>query len=296
MNELDLKYLNDLLQKEYGKEVADQILTNFHKNRLTTLRVNTLKSNKEEVIDFLNKSQISFTLYPQIDNAFIINSETNLSNFSIYQEGKIYLQSLSSMLPPFVLNPLPNDHILDMAAAPGGKTSLIAALTNNEACITAIEMNALRAERLKYNLDKLGVKRTTVLVKDARELDEFFRFDKVLLDAPCSGSGTINLNEDSKQRINQDIIMKCQKRQIALLKKGLSLLKKGGILIYSTCSILKEENEEVIKKVINKDYELLPVSFKDYEYLTLLPSLEKTQTIMPDKYFEGFFVAMIRKK
>lgn len=296
MNELDLKCLNDLLQKEYGNEVADQILINFHKNILTTLRVNTLKSNKEEVIDFLNKKQISFTLYPQIDNAFIINSETNLSNFSIYQEGKIYLQSLSSMLPPFVLNPLSNDHILDMAAAPGGKTSLIASLTHNEACITAVETNALRAERLKYNLDKLGVKRTTVLVKDARELDEFFRFDKVLLDAPCSGSGTISLNEDSKQRINQDIVMKCQKRQIALLKKGLSLLKKGGILIYSTCSIFKEENEEVIKKVINKDYELLPVSFNGYEHLTLLPSLENTQTIMPNEYFEGFFVAMIRKK
>ena len=153
------------------------------------------------------------------------------------------------MLPPLILNPKEDAHILDMCAAPGSKTTQLAALINNKACITACEFDKIRAERLKYNLNKLGANRVTVLVKDSRNLDEFFRFDTIMLDAPCSGSGIVLLNEESKQVFNQKVIDKCQKRQISLLKKGLSMLNKNGVLVYSTCSILKEENEQVLKAV-----------------------------------------------
>ena len=115
----------------------------------------------------------------------------------IYKNGKIYLQSLSSMLPPIVLNPMPKNDILDMTAAPGGKTTQIAALSNNEANITACEINKIRAERLRYNLDKQGASSVFVMLEDARNIDNFFSFDQILLDSPCSGSGTININENN---------------------------------------------------------------------------------------------------
>ena len=204
------------------------------------------------------------------------------------------MQSLSSMLPPLILNPKEDAHILDMCAAPGSKTTQLAALTNNKACITACEFDKIRAERLKYNLNKLGTSRVTVLVKDSRNLDEFFRFDTIMLDAPCSGSGTVLLNEESKQVFNQKVIDKCQKRQISLLKKGLSMLNKNGVLVYSTCSILKEENEQVLKACLNNNFELLPIDKEKYD-LPYLPSLENTITIAPTELYEGFFVAKIKR-
>lgn len=294
MDKIDKEFLFQHLSKTYGDEYLDKIIAGLSKTRVTTFRVNVLKSNKEEVESALSSSRISYTNVNNVLNAYIVN-EGSIKDIDLYQDGEIYIQSLSSMLPPIVLNPLESDHILDMAAAPGSKTSQIAALTNNKACITAVEMNPLRAERLKYNLNKLGVTRTTVLVKDARLLDDFYRFDKILLDAPCSGSGTINLNEETKQKINIDVIKKCQSRQIALLKKGLTLLPKNGELVYSTCSIFKDENEEVIKKVLNKNVVLVPIELPSIANLEFLPSMDGTITVMPNEYFEGFFLAKLKK-
>ena len=245
------------------------------------------------MIQFLDKNNISYSAVSDIQNAIIINDSYDVTKTKLYENGAIYLQSLLSMLPHLILNPKEDAHILDMCAAPGSKTTQLAALTNNKACITACEFDKIRAERLKFNLNKLGTSRVTVLVKDSRNLDEFFRFDTIMLDAPCSGSGTVLLNEESKQVFNQKVIDKCQKRQISLLKKGLSMLNKNGVLVYSTCSILKEENEQVLKACLNNNFELLPIDKEKYD-LPYLPCLENTITIAPTELYEEFFVVKIR--
>ncbi len=119
---------------------------------------------------------------------------------SIYKNGELYLQSLSSMLPPIILEPKERTDILDMAAAPGGKTTQIAALTNNRAHITACEKNKIRAERLKYNIDKQGATCVFIMEKDSRYIDNFFSFDQILLDAPCSGSGTLDFKDQNIEK------------------------------------------------------------------------------------------------
>ena len=139
-----------------------------------------------------------------------------------------------------------------MAAAPGGKTSLLSALSGGEAFLTACEKDKIRAERLKYNLAKLSVPRTSVLVQDALSLDEFYRFDKILLDAPCSGSGT--LTPDGEIKISEKLVENSVKLQEKLLRKSLKLLKKGSVMVYSTCSVLKEENEGVLEKVLKEGF------------------------------------------
>ena len=249
MDSFSLEFLKKLLSNEYSNNYVDKILDGYNVNRKTTIRVNTLISTFEEVIQFLDKNNISYSTVNDMPNAIIVNDSYDITKTELYENGAIYLQSLSSMLPPLILNPKEDAHILDMCAAPGSKTTQLAALTNNKACITACEFDKIRAERLKFNLNKLGTSRVTVLVKDSRNLDEFFRFDTIMLDAPCSGSGTVLLKEESKQVFNQKVIDKCQKRHISLLKKGLSMLNKNGVLVYSTCSILKEENEQVLKAV-----------------------------------------------
>lgn len=179
-----------------------------------------------------------------------------------------------------------------MAAAPGGKTTEIAAISQNKAFITACEKNKIRAERLKFNLQKQGVGSVNVMLEDARRLSDFFAFDKILLDAPCSGSGTMSVFDNG---FNMNLIDRSSKTQIELLKKALKILKPGGEVVYSTCSILKQENEEVLKKILqNNNAEIVPIELVND--IPLLPtSINGTLCICPTDLYEGFFVAKIRK-
>jgi len=180
-----------------------------------------------------------------------------------------------------------------MAAAPGGKTTQIATLTNNKCMITACEKNKIRAERLKYNLQKQGVGCVNVMLEDARKLSDFFSFDKILLDAPCSGSGTASVFDAS---FNKELIDRSSKTQEELLRKALKILKVGGEMIYSTCSILAQENENVLKKVLqNSGAEILPV--EPVNGVPVLPtSISGVLCVAPTDLYEGFFVAKIKKK
>ena len=217
----------------------------------------------------------------------------------IYTNGEIYMQSLSSMLPPIILEPKEDTDILDMAAAPGGKTTQIAALTNNKAHITACEKNKIRAERLKYNIDKQGASCVFIMQKDARFIDDFFSFDQILLDAPCSGSGTLDFNDNNIEKyFSKQLIDRSSSVQKTLLSKAIKLLKPGHEMVYSTCSILSCENEDIVAHSIkNENVEIVPIHFEGMEELPLLPTkIHGTLCVCPTDLYEGFFVAKIRKK
>lgn len=182
------EFLIEMLNKQYGEELTNKILEGYKVKRKVTFRVNTLKTTAEGVEKVLKENNIEFEKSIISKDAFIINSvdESEIQKLSLYENGEIYLQSLSSMLPPIILEPKENTDILDMCAAPGGKTTQIAALTNNNAHITACEMNKIRCDRLKYNIEKQGATSIYVMQEDARRINEYFSFDQILLDAPCS--------------------------------------------------------------------------------------------------------------
>lgn len=291
------EFLKEKLEKQYGKELVKEIIRGYESKRPVTLRVNTLKTTVEKVKKVLEDQKISYKAINWSKEAFILEEvrEKSLQDLEIYQNGEIYLQSLSSMLPPILLNPKPNTDILDMAAAPGGKTTQMAALTSNLAHITACELNKIRAERLVYNLQKQGASSVYVMQKDARNLDEFFSFNQILLDAPCSGSGTLQIeNGTMKENVTEKLIQKSVSSQKALLKKAISVLKTGGEMVYSTCSILKEENEEIILPLLKEQQvEICPIQI---ENLPLLPtSIKESICIAPNELYEGFFVVKLRK-
>ncbi len=291
------EFLKEKLEKQYGKELVKEIIRGYESKRPVTLRVNTLKTTVEKVKKVLEDQKIYYKAINWSKEAFILEEvrEKSLQDLEIYQNGEIYLQSLSSMLPPILLNPKPNTDILDMAAAPGGKTTQMAALTNNLAHITACELNKIRAERLVYNLQKQGASSVYVMQKDARNLDEFFSFNQILLDAPCSGSGTLQIeNGTMKENFTEKLIQKSISSQKALLKKAISVLKTGGEMVYSTCSILKEENEEIILPLLKEQQvEICPIQI---ENLPLLPtSIKESICIAPNELYEGFFVVKLRK-
>ncbi len=283
------EFLKEKLNNYYSNELLD-ITKGYSKDRHSSLRINSLKTTKEEVINYLKNNNIDYEEVEWYENAIILKSNFNVRETDLYKEGKIYLQSLSSQIPPLIVDPKSNEQILDMTAAPGGKTTELAALSNNTAMITAIEKNKIRYDRLKYNIEKQGAKRVSILQEDSRNLNEFFIFDKILLDAPCSGSGT-----DSVSTITEELIDRSVNTQKVLIREAIKHLKVNGTLVYSTCSILKEENELIIKELLdeNPNLELEPINIPNIK--TLPSILDGTITIMPNEYYEGFFVAKIKK-
>lgn len=287
--------LEKLLEEQYGTDLKNKIIQGYSKKRFTTFRVNTLLASIDEIKEILNIQKINYKTLEYNSNCFIIENKKDIVNLDIYLEGKIYLQSISSMLPVWFLEPNINETILDMCAAPGSKTTQIAAITENKASITACEVNKIRASRLEFNLNKQKAS-AFVINKSALNLDDFMLFDKILLDAPCSGSGTF---EDGiiPKSFSYELVKNSSELQKKLLNKALKMLKKGSTMIYSTCSILDIENENVINSILKNNKCIIePINSNGIDNLELLPSkVEGALVVMPNEYYEGFFVCKIKK-
>ena len=295
------EFLYNMLVEQYGENITNKIIEGYSKKRKVTLRSNTLKTNEKSIKEKLNDNNINFNKIEWYNDAFIIENvrEDALKELDIFENGEIYLQSLSSMIPPVVLSPQKNENILDMTAAPGGKTTQMAALSNNESMITACEKNKIRSDRLKYNLEKQGATRVNVMLEDARYLSDYFSFDKILLDAPCSGSGTLYLEDKNLCKyFTKELVEKSIKAQEQLLTKALKILKPNGEMVYSTCSILAKENENILNKVLKRfNAEIIPIDKNNFNNVPLLPTkLEGVLCVYPNEIYEGFFVARIKKK
>ncbi len=284
-------FLEEMLKNEYSNYL--DIIEGYGVKRISSIRVNTLKTDVLYVCKIFDELSIHYEQVEWYSDALIVYDEEKIRSLDIYNLGYIYFQSLSSMIPPLVLNCCEGESILDMAAAPGSKTCQIASLTSNLASITAIEKNKIRADRLKYNLEKQGVTRTTVLNVDARTLDEYFSFDKILLDAPCSGSGTIN--SSNVKNFSMELVERSVKTQKELVDKAVKVLKKDGVLVYSTCSILREENDDIVDYILKKGMKLVDLG-KNFSSVPRLDcKYSETLCVCPNKLYEGFFVAKFVK-
>lgn len=298
------EWLENELKSQYNEEQFNKIINGYNSNRKTTFRVNTIKSNKEETIEELEANKIEYEIINneivknvQSPTIFLLENDIEIRKTKIYEEGKIYIQNLSSMIPPLFLNPKEQEDILDMAAAPGGKTTQIAAMSDNKANITACERNTIRLDKMMYNINKQGVN-VYCINKNSLELDDFLKFDKILLDAPCTGTGTINYKTNFKKYLTKSLLEKTIKTQEKLLNKAIKLLKKDGELIYSTCSILKKENDEMIQKILsqNSNIHLEKIDIIEKENINIVKGInDKTITILPDENFEGFYIAKLVK-
>ena len=270
-------------------------------NRKPSLRINPLKGERESTLSELKDVGIELTPSGWYEDGFVIENATEsaIQALPAYAEGRVYLQSLSSMLPPVLMNPKIGTDILDMAAAPGSKTTQIAAITQNGCRITACEMNHVRAERLRHNVSLLGASCVYVMETDSRRLDSVFSFYSVLLDAPCSGSGTLHFEGAAQENagFTEELISKCVRSQKALIAKAISLLKPGQEMIYSTCSVLSRENEDIVSWALSGGgLEIVPLCEDWLDSLPRLPvKLDGTLCVMPDELYEGFYIAKLKK-
>ena len=292
-------YLLNKLTAQYGEALAQEIVQGYGADRAATLRINPLRGDRTQTLAALEAAGIAVQTVPWYADALILTNarEDAVTALDIYARGAVYMQSLSSMIPALFLGARAGENVLDMAAAPGGKTTQIAALTGNGAMITACEKNKIRAERLKFNVDRQGASHVTVMTADAGQLDDLFKFDRILLDAPCSGSGTVQLgNPRSKGNFNDANLAKTTKAQAALLAKAMKLLRPGCEMVYSTCSILEQENEAIVRRVLGKNAEIVPLDLTGFEDVPTLPvKIPGTLCVKPTALYEGFFVAKIRR-
>lgn len=290
----------------YDPLKVDQILQGMMNPRNTTIRVNTIKYNIQDLMRYFKEKNIKFERVLWYSDALIIKNATEkeIQKLEIYEKGYIYLQSLSSMVPPLVLNPKKGEKVLDLTAAPGSKTTQMAALMENEGYILANELDKIRSERLQYNVKSQGAEIVEVINGRGEKIGNSYTeyFDKVLLDTPCSGEGRFWLGKPmtykdwSLKKVNQ--LAKIQKK---LFESAYKATKRNGIMVYSTCTINKEENEYILDWAINNfDIKLLEINLNIKEAIKgdntgLNSSIDKAIKILPSKNMEGFFVAKIKK-
>ena len=282
---------------KYTPVKVDQILLGMTSERYTTLRVNTLKYDIQSLMKYFKEKNIKFERVPWYKDALIIKNanEKQLQKLDIYEKGFIYIQSLSSMVPPIVLNPLPGEKVLDLTAAPGSKTTELAALMNNEGHILANELDKIRCERLRYNVEKQGAEIIEVINGRGEKIGEKYpnTFDKVLLDTPCSGEGRFIVNKIATYRDwSPKTVKELSKLQKKLITSAYNALKPNGIMVYSTCTLNQEENELILDWAINNlNLKLVDINIeiKGAEYA------DKAIRILPSKETEGFFVAKLVK-
>ena len=306
--ELFLERLKRLVPPQKWDETANT----FAEAKPTTFRVNTLKASPETLREKLEHQNFRLEKVSWYADAFILRGGRlrELQETEIYQKGEIYVQSLSSMIPPLVLHPQPGETVLDLTAAPGSKTTQIACLMKGEGRIVANDNNRIRFFRLKANVDLQGARNVELSLRHGELFGRDFpeSFDRILLDAPCSAEGRFNVREPATYKYWKPAkIKEMARKQKNLIISAVRALKPDGVLIYSTCTFAPEENEGVLNWLVGKfggaiqiEKISLPMTnqtggLAKWENETFHPSIRAALRIVPTATMDPFFLAKIRK-
>ncbi|MBY9000572.1 MAG: RsmB/NOP family class I SAM-dependent RNA methyltransferase [Candidatus Heimdallarchaeota archaeon] len=286
--------------KQWGEEFAENVLNSFRENIPMYIRVNTLKADCEDVKRSLSEYEIKYVVINSIPNLVRIDeTPIPIPRLEEFKSGKIVIQQKASALVSLVLDPQPDEKILDMCASPGGKTSHIAALTGSGKNILAVDLNKDRVKILTERLKLLGVKETEIRSMDARNLTTKVKtkYDKILLDPPCSGSGTYSSRPDIKWRMKQRDLGWYIKLQSDLLDESSKLLGSDGHLVYSTCSLFEEENHDIISKFLENNSNFSLIEASPMIGVSSNKLYNKAQELFPHLHeTEGFFIAKMKKE
>lgn len=280
------KWIVEELMKSNDEKEVEQICKNSNIKPKVTIRVNTLKINKQELIERLKEKNTECKeTAEKLDDFLILEKVKNIENVEEFKQGYFTIQDISAGQTAKILNPQPGELVLDACSAPGGKTTYMAELMKNKGKIEAWDIHEHRTKLVEKNAQRLGIDIIETKVNDASLYDESLKekFDKILLDVPCLGIGVIKRKPDIKWQRKPEDIEKITEIQKKILNNCSKYLKNNGTIVYSTCSILKDENEEVVNEFLkeNSEYYIKP---------------EETRNILPNQEEDGFFICKIYKK
>jgi NOL1/NOP2/sun family putative RNA methylase len=294
------------------QENLEEVFLSFCERHPSTFRANTLKITPEDLVKELAKQGIEVAPVSWYHNAFVLQNvpQKTISATNLYNNGFLYIQSLSSMIPPLVLNPQPQEKVLDIAAAPGSKTTQIAMMMDNSGELIANDISRVRMYKLVANLQQQGVTIAKTFTRPGEALWKMFPeyFDKTLVDVPCSMEGRF-YTEDEKTYRDWSIkkIRELENKQRFLLRSAISATKPGGTIVYSTCTLAPEENEGVIDWILKKEegaIEVEKIELPEIPFISPLTSWKTkeynaqvalTARILPSKHMEGFYIAKLKK-
>lgn len=305
------KILIARLEKLLSKNKFYQTLRAFSEKRPATFRTNTLKITSSDLVERLENNGFKIKKVNWYKDAFIYSgSQRDLEKTDFYKNGFFYIQSLSSMIPPIILEPKPGEKILDITAAPGSKTTQIAGMMQNRGEIVANDVSKVRLEILKANLIKQGVNIVKTSNNDARNvwLENREYFDRTLADVTCSMEGTISsFDRNTYKGWSPENIKILSHKSKYILRSAVSSTRVGGRVVYSTCTLAPEENEEVIDWILEKEKNSLTVEriyvpgivtdsgVLEWEGKRYSSQVANTVRIIPSELMEGFFIATLRK-
>ncbi len=281
--------------KFYDRPFTEELLKANNNKPDLTLRVNNLVTNKDELKQLLKKVNLGFTEAEYLDQFIRLNNLTNITAWDYFTKGYFAVQDESTGIPPILLDPKPGMRILDFCAAPGGKSAHLAELMNNEGEIIAIDKFESRLKILEENLKRMQVKNVKTVATDAKDFVDDKKFDGVLVDAPCSGLGTLRKKPDIKWKKDLLDIRKLSVTQKELLKSAAKHVADGGYLVYSTCTIDPEENYGIINDFLmeNPDFELVKANDNFDE--SLIDPNGCIQTYTNIHQIDGSFAAKLKK-
>ncbi len=298
----------------------ERVLNIFNQRARTTIRLNGLRGDVKETYKMLKSRGYELESILWSPNTYFVNNKdkAEISQIEEYRHGLFYIQDLSSILAALILDAKPKDKVLDMCSAPGSKTTHIADLTNNKAIIMANELEVSRTNSLRNVIEQFGAENTKITLSDGRDFGKKYPdyFDKVLLDAPCSGEGRIYMRGPKPLRFwSIKKIKSLSMVQEELIESAFITLKTGGTLVYSTCTLEPEENEAVVTSLLkrHKNAQVVELDlvnsnlFKQFKKFTSPgithwsgkdydPSVKKSIRILPSSEMMGFYIAKIVKK
>lgn len=300
------------LSRIVPKTMWEKVINSFSEPKQTCFRINSFYTTTSQVEQWLQKQNIPYQIYDTPYPGFFViepSYRTQLTHSDLAIKRHIYIQNPSSMLPVATLNPQPNEHILDLTAAPGSKTTLISELMQNSGRLAAVEKAKSRFHHLNANLKEHGCQNVKTYLKDGRRVGPLCPawFDRILLDTPCSSESRFRNNQPSTyQYWNLKKIKAMQHKQFCLLESAVKALKPGGTLVYSTCTFAPEENEININSLlqrypqmqlaaINRAHLPLLPSIQQWDNTTLANEIQNTLRTQPTNLFDGFFVAKMTK-
>jgi len=260
-------------------------------------RVNTLRITREALLQKLVQDGIDAGSFPLLDEAIQLQGVSSPARLEAYEAGLLYFQDPGSILVAHCLGPCPGDQVLDVCAGPGGKATHIAAMMKNDGTVWALDVHKHRVELIEDNARRLGVKIIKARQCDATDelAGEYGDMDKVLIDAPCSGVGVIRRRVDLKWRLRPEQVEELARLQYAILEKAAACVRPGGIVVYSTCTVTRKENADVVLKFLDHH----PAFSPDPEFPLILEKYLTSEgfvQIWPgDENMDGFFIARLRR-
>lgn len=287
-----------LLIKQYGENTAKKIMSGLNTVPKVSIRVNELNSDYDEVYDKLEEMEYEVSEGVICPEAINIKGGKSITENPLFKEGKITVQDESAMLVAPLLDLEEGMTVTDLCSAPGGKTTHIAEILRNTGEINAFDLHESKLGLIKENCDRLGITNVTICAGDATKLNAELvnSSDRVLIDVPCSGLGIIRKKPEIKWNKRRNDLREIIPVQREIMENAWQYLKKGGIMIYSTCTLNKEENEENIEWFVNthKDCEIRRIFVGKQD--NLVYSREGCLTIMPNENMDGFFIAKLEKR